>query len=76
MNISLKDYHHTCHDGCCHTYGYELFVNGRRIGSFEGDDVHWMAELLSHYFTCKAAGLDITTGDTKKQLTNESATDL
>jgi hypothetical protein len=76
MNITLEDYHHTCHDGCCDTYGYIIFVDGKRIGSFEGDDVHWMAELLSRYFTCKAAGLDITNCDTNKQPINESTTDF
>ena len=60
MEITVEEYHHTCHDGCCETYGYDIFVDGKKIGSIEGDDVNWMAELLTHYFKCKEAGHDLT----------------
>ena len=59
MEITVEEYHDTCDDGCCETYGYYIFVDGNKIGSIEGDDVNWMAELLTHYFKCKAAGHDI-----------------
>ena len=60
MEITLEDYHETCHDGCCTTYGYIVFVDGKRLGSIEGDDVHSLADLLTHYLKCKEAGHDLT----------------
>ena len=56
MKITLEDYHHTCADGCCDTYGYDLFVDGNKIGSFECEDVHRLIELLNEFFTSKQAG--------------------
>lgn len=50
MEITLEDYHHTCHDGCCDTYGYNVFVDGKIIGSIEGDDVNGLVELLNGFF--------------------------
>jgi hypothetical protein len=50
MKITIEDYHHTCADGCCHTYGYDLFVDGNKIGSFEDEDVHRLIELLNVWF--------------------------
>ena len=56
MKITLEDYHHTCADVCCDTYGYDLFVDGNKIGSFECDDVHRLIELLNGFLTSKQAG--------------------
>ena len=50
MKITLEDYHHTCDDGCCDIYGYDLFVDGNKIGSSECDDVHRLVELLNKFF--------------------------
>ena len=59
MKVTLEDYHHTCADGCCHTYGYDLFVDGNKIGSFEDEDVHRLVELLNVWFNrlTKEAGM-------------------
>jgi hypothetical protein len=53
MKITLHEDHHTCDDGCCDTYGYYVSVDGNKIGYIEGDDVRWLAELLSRYLTEK-----------------------
>jgi len=50
MKITLEDYYHTCPDGCCDTYGYEVFVDGNIIGSVEDDDVNRLVELLNRFF--------------------------
>ena len=50
MKITLEDYHHKCDDGCCDIYGYDLFVDDNKIGSFECDDVHRLIELLNVWF--------------------------
>jgi hypothetical protein len=53
MKIELEVYDHTCADGCCTTYGYDVFVDGEKVGSFDGYDAKELAELLNEYFESK-----------------------
>lgn len=50
MKIELEAYDHTCADGCCYTWGYDVFIDGKKIGSTEGDDARGLAELLNEHF--------------------------
>ncbi len=50
MRIELVDYEHTCDDGCCTTYGYDVYVNGEKIGSTNGYDALEVVELLNKTF--------------------------
>lgn len=50
MEITVEDYYHTCHDGCCDTYGYNVLVDGKIIGSIVDDDVNGLVELLNQFF--------------------------
>lgn len=47
MKITIEEYHYTCDDGCCDTYGYNVFVDGKIIGSIVDDDVNGLVELLN-----------------------------
>ena len=49
MKITLEYYNHTCGDGCCYIYGYDVFVDGEKIGSI-GEDAQDLAELLNEIF--------------------------
>ena len=49
MKITLEYYNHTCGDGCCDTYGYDVFVDGEKIGSI-GEDAQELADLLNKTF--------------------------
>jgi hypothetical protein len=49
MKITLEYYNHTCADGCCDTYGYNVLVDGKIIGSI-GEDAQELAELLNETF--------------------------
>lgn len=53
MKIELEAYHHTCADGCCYNYGYDVFVDGEKIGSTVGEDAFELAELLNEHFDTK-----------------------
>lgn len=53
MKIELEYYDDTCSDGCCYTYGYDVFVDGEKIGSTLGDDATELAELLNEHFELK-----------------------
>jgi len=49
MKIELQPYWHTCGDGCCDEYGYNVLVDGKIIGSI-GEDSQELAELLNETF--------------------------
>ena len=49
MKIELQPYRHTCGDGCCDEYGYNVLVDGKIIGSI-GEDAQELAELLNETF--------------------------
>ena len=49
MKIELEYCDHTCADGCCYTTGYDVFVDGEKIGSI-GEDATELAELLNEHF--------------------------
>jgi hypothetical protein len=53
MNITLEYYDRTCADECCDTYGYDVFVDGERIGFTVGEDAKELAELLNEHFNTK-----------------------
>lgn len=53
MKIELEEYDHTCADGCCYTYGYDVFVDGKKIGCTNGEDAQELADLLNEYFNTK-----------------------
>ena len=50
MKIELEAYDRTCADGCCTTYGYDVFVDGEKIGFTTGEDAFELAELLNEHF--------------------------
>jgi hypothetical protein len=31
INIEIKDWDHTCGDGCCYTWGKAVYVNGKEV---------------------------------------------
>lgn len=56
MRIELKPYDHTCGDGCCYITGYDVYVDGEKIGFTTGEDAQELAELLNEYFNTKRNG--------------------
>lgn len=53
MKIKLESYSHTCSDGCCYTTGYDVFVDGEKIGFTTGEDAYELVELLNDHFNTK-----------------------
>jgi len=53
MEIKLEYYDHTCGDGCCYTTGYDVYVDGKLIGSTQGEDAQELADLLNETFKTK-----------------------
>jgi hypothetical protein len=50
MKITLCPYVHHCGDGCCYTTGYDVWVDGKRIGFTTGEDAQELAYLLNETF--------------------------
>lgn len=38
--IELEEWDHTCGDGCCHTYGVNIYINGELIEDQDGFNNH------------------------------------
>jgi hypothetical protein len=38
--IELENWSHTCGDGCCHTYGVNIYINGEQIEDEDGNSSH------------------------------------
>ena len=53
MKIELESYSHNCADRCCYTTGYDVFIDGEKIGSTVGEDGYELAELLNEHFNTK-----------------------
>ncbi len=50
MEITLEYYQHTCADGCCYTTGYDVFIDGEKIGFTVGEDAQDLVVVLNEYF--------------------------
>jgi len=35
LTIETKEWTHICSDGCCHTYGTDVFINGEKVSQGE-----------------------------------------
>ena len=44
--IEIRQYEHTCGDGCCNDYGYEVIMNDELIGSAPFEDVSEVLHLV------------------------------
>ena len=38
LEIVLKDWEHTCGDGCCYTYGTDIYLNGEKLDEQNAED--------------------------------------
>lgn len=44
--ILIKEYHHSCSDGCCDEWGTELIVNEKLVGTYADVDKDVVKNLL------------------------------
>ena len=38
LDIEFKDWEHNCGDGCCYTYGTDIYLNGERLDEQHAED--------------------------------------
>ena len=49
IEIKTKPWEHTCADGCCHTYGTDVYINGEKVSQGNFDDIQViLEEVLAH----------------------------
>lgn len=44
--IELEDWNHTCGDGCCYTYGTNIYINGEQIEDEDGTNPHQLLKAV------------------------------
>jgi len=38
LEITLKEWEHTCDDGCCYSYGEDIYLNGEELDEQNAED--------------------------------------
>jgi N-acetyl-anhydromuramyl-L-alanine amidase AmpD len=38
LRITLKDWEHTCGDGCCYDYGQDIYLDGEKLDEQHAED--------------------------------------
>ena len=54
--VTFKDWHHQCTDGCCDRFGIDVYIDGESIGSIEDGDsatAEALVELFEEHFKDK-----------------------
>ena len=45
--IELEDWNHTCGDGCCYTYGTDIYLNGEKLDEqYAGESINALKAVL------------------------------
>lgn len=44
--IELEDWNHSCGDGCCYTYGVNIYINGEQIEDEDGTSSHQLLKAV------------------------------
>jgi hypothetical protein len=44
--IELEEWDHTCGDGCCYTYGTNIYINGEQIEDKDGTSSHQLLKAV------------------------------
>jgi hypothetical protein len=47
--IRTEEWQHTCHDGCCYTYGTKVFINDKQVTSGYANEVDTIIEEVLKY---------------------------
>lgn len=49
LEIRTEPWSHTCGDGCCYTWGTDVYINGERVSQGDCDDIQAiLKEVLTH----------------------------
>lgn len=59
INVEIREWSHTCGDGCCHTYGTDLYVDGVKVGDRDVSNSYTLVEELLKHLGIEA---EVTTG--------------
>ena len=44
--IELEDWDHRCGDGCCYTYGVNIYINGEQLENEDGTNLHQLIKAV------------------------------
>jgi hypothetical protein len=49
LKIKTKSWNYTCGDGCCYTWGTDVFINGKKVSQGNSDNINTiLKEVLEH----------------------------
>lgn len=47
--IKTEEWSHTCHDGCCHTYGTIIYLNDKKVTSGYANEIDTLLQEVLKY---------------------------
>jgi len=47
--LKIEEWEHTCHDGCCYTYGTKVFINNKQVTSGYANEIGTILEEVLKY---------------------------
>ena len=47
--LKIEEWEHTCHDGCCYTYGTKIFINNKQVTSGYANEIGTILEEVLQY---------------------------
>ena len=47
--LKIEEWEHTCHDGCCYTYGTKVFINNKQVTSGYANEIGTILEEVLQY---------------------------
>lgn len=48
--LKVEGWSHTCGDGCCHTWGTDVFIDGQKVSQGDFDDIGQIVKDVLDYF--------------------------
>ena len=49
LEVTTQPWSHTCGDGCCYTWGTDVFINGEKVTQGDFDDIQSiLIDVLKH----------------------------
>jgi hypothetical protein len=49
LKIKTKSWNYTCGDGCCYTWGTDVFINGKKITQGKSDNINTILKEVLEY---------------------------
>lgn len=76
LTITYENWSHTCGDGCCYTWGTDVFINGNKVSSGDFDSISVVLEDVLKYLGYKIKDYEQETTSNKPDAEDKDSNEL